>query len=75
MILHIRKRRSLTQWERAIEEEVRRRHIENRVELEELEQNIIEHGSVNATIISFRPSSSGKRRRRNILGIRIAIRH
>lgn len=75
MILHIRKRRSLTPWERTIEEEVRRRHIENRVELEELEQNIIEHGSASVTIISFRPSSGGKRRRRNILGIRIAIRH
>ncbi|BES82315.1 hypothetical protein [Pyrodictium abyssi] len=74
MILHIRRRKTPTPWERMVEEEARRRHVETRVELEELEQSIIEHSAEAAL---FRSTSSGKRRRRrSILGVvKIAIRH
>ena len=74
MILHMRRRKTLTPWERMVEEEARRRHVETRVELEELEQSIIEHGTGEPFL---RPAGSGKRRRRRgILGVvRIAIRH
>ena len=73
MILQIRRKKTPTPWERMMEEEARRRHVETRVELEELEQRIIEHGA-EATL--FRPASSGRRRRRSILGVvKLAIRH